>query len=233
MNQSNQPKSNPAAYDRWSKHYDRTVNSTVAIDELSFPPVWAHLTGRKILEIGCGTGRHTRKLARLGNQVTGIEVSRGMLEIAQAGPGTESVEFIRADFLLYPGLAAESFDAVICSLVLEHISPVARFFAKVAAVLRPGGEFYLSEIHPMRIAGGTQANFDDPETGENVRLVSYAHSADLIAECGRCAGLALTLEEDVFGTAEFARQHPGWEKYVDRPMIKLWRFQKPTAPVRR
>ena len=47
---------NRAGYDRWSKLYDDTVNSTVAMDERAFPPVWAHVRG-----IAAGPGaRHRR-----------------------------------------------------------------------------------------------------------------------------------------------------------------------------
>jgi SAM-dependent methyltransferase len=62
-----------SAYDRWLVFYDQEPNPIVAVDEAHFPGIWRRLSGQRVLEIGCGTGRHTTlKLARQGNEVVGI-----------------------------------------------------------------------------------------------------------------------------------------------------------------
>ncbi|MCM0604990.1 MAG: hypothetical protein KA715_02775 [Xanthomonadaceae bacterium] len=55
----NKKSQNSLGYDRWSRVYDQTLNSTVAADELNFPKFWGDFSGVEILEVGCGTGRHT------------------------------------------------------------------------------------------------------------------------------------------------------------------------------
>ncbi|MEI9906449.1 MAG: hypothetical protein WDN06_23015 [Asticcacaulis sp.] len=47
---------NRSGYDRWSDIYDSAVNSTVAVDDMHFPVLWADVRDRDVLEIGCGTG---------------------------------------------------------------------------------------------------------------------------------------------------------------------------------
>jgi ubiquinone/menaquinone biosynthesis C-methylase UbiE len=127
---------NRTAYDRWSVAYDQYPNSTVAMDEMHFPGVWRHLSGKRVLEIGCGTGRHTLKLARRGNEVVGIDLSPGMLAVARRTLHGHPVKLIHADFMAYDGFADRDFDAVVASLVLEHIEDTAGFCRRVARVLR-------------------------------------------------------------------------------------------------
>ena len=148
-----------SAYDRWSVFYDQEPNPTVAVDEAHFPGVWRRLAGQRVLEVGCGTGRHTLKLARQGNEVVGIDLSPGMLAVARRTLRGHPVRLIHADFMTFGELAEEDFDAVVASLVLEHIEDTAGFFRRAARVLRRPGRLYLSEIHPLRAATGSQARF--------------------------------------------------------------------------
>jgi malonyl-CoA O-methyltransferase len=83
MSGSNDSGFNRKAYNLWSKQYDQDVNSTITVDDAHFPQVLAEIKGWTVLEIGCGTGRHTQRLAQSGNRVVAIDPSEGMLEIAR------------------------------------------------------------------------------------------------------------------------------------------------------
>lgn len=217
---------NRAGYDRWAQLYDTYVNSTVAADEIAFPPVWAHIHDMDVLEIGCGTGRHTLRLAAAGNRVTGLDLSPGMLAEARRKLATwPQVRLLRAD-IMRDKLALGDFDVVLTALVLEHIQDPALFFQRAAAVLRPGGHIYLSEIHPERIAGGTQANFVDAD-GQNVRLASFAHTAHEIEAAAASAGLQQTLVRDVIGDDQLVARNPEWRRHLGRLMLRIWSFAKP------
>lgn len=218
---------NRKGYDLWSDIYDGYANSTVAIDEMSFPPVYAHLKDQRVLDIGCGTGRHTLRLAQAGNRVTGMDLSPGMLAVARRKLAGLDVRLIEGDILTAPFTGP--FDAVIAALVLEHIADPAGFFQSVARLLSPGGGVYISEIHPDRIAGGTQANFVTPD-GEAVRLTSFAHSEADIQAAARDAGLRLLSHMDVFGGQALVRLNPDWTRHLGRAMIRIWTFEKPMEP---
>jgi len=226
MTQSESPVStaNRESYDRWAELYDGYVNSTVAIDDLHFPPVYAHLSGLRVLDIGCGTGRHTIRLARAGNRVTGIDLSPGMLAVAREKLSSLDVALIEGDVLTAPPPGA--YDAVVTALVLEHIAEPAAFFARVAELLVPGGGFYISEIHPDRIAGGTQANFIDAD-GQAVKLQSFAHSEADIRGAATEAGLRILTHTDVYGGEALVRLNPDWMRHIGRAMIRIWTFEKP------
>ena len=103
--------------------------------------------GMKVLDAGCGPGRHALALAEQGIEVVGIDASPDFIALAQASAGPRSVEFRVGDLR---DLAAEAeFDAVIClcqggfGLLGGHndeLDVVARF----ARALRPGGRLALS-----------------------------------------------------------------------------------------
>lgn len=65
----------------------------------------------KILDLGCGTGRHTCQLQKTGYEMTGIDLASEMLKIARTK--CPKVEFIKMDFTR-PRFPRESFDASIC-----------------------------------------------------------------------------------------------------------------------
>ena len=70
---------------------------------------------KKILDLACGTGHHSIFFAKSGYEVTGVDLSEKMLQIArQNAKGVSGVRFIKAGFLdFYPKLK-DKFDAVIC-----------------------------------------------------------------------------------------------------------------------
>jgi len=219
--------SNRDGYDRWSSFYDQYPNSTVAADELHFPDHLRHLSGLHIVEIGCGTGRHTLRLANQGNHVLAIDLSPGMLHVARAKLLGKPVQLVEADFSTYEGLEPGSADAVVASLMLEHVRDLPRFFARISMVARPAAQIFLSEIHPTRAAGGSLAHFTDSGTGEDLRLDSIAHSDEHMRSAVRGAGLAIAAELDILGDGRLAALRPGWSRYLGLPMIKIWALEAP------
>lgn len=224
--EKNSRTTNSIGYDRWSSLYDTYPNPTVAIDDLAFPALWAHLTGKQVLEIGCGTGRHTQKLLAAGNTVVGLDLSAGMLAVARSKLPDTRLTLVHADFMTYDGLPQRQFEAALSSLVVEHIRDLPRFFARVAQALKPGGEFFLSEIHPHRAAKGILAHFKDVRTQEVVHLDSHAHGSEQLEAAAQAARLTLLRKEDVFGNETLAAIQPSWSRYLGQPMIQLWRFRK-------
>lgn len=215
---------NRSGYDRWSDIYDSAVNSTVATDDMHFPALWAAITGQDVLEIGCGTGRHTLRLARQGNRVTALDLSSGMLEKAREKLAGFELRLLERDIMDARDLG--TYDVVVTALVMEHIEDVAGFFARVAAALRPAGRFFMSEVEPIRLAGGGVARFYDPATGERHDMKSFAHSADAILAAAAKAGLTCVHEQDVLGDDRLTALNPDWSRHVGRPMIRMWEFSK-------
>jgi len=102
--------------------------------------------GSRILDLGCGTGWYTRKLAARypGGELTGVDLSPGMIHRARAYAGAE-VSWLQADAESLP-LAAKSFDIIFSNLMIQWCDDPARVFRECRRLLRPGGRLVLSTL---------------------------------------------------------------------------------------
>jgi SAM-dependent methyltransferase len=116
-------------------------------------PRLGDLAGLKGAHLQCHIGTDTISLARLGAQMTGLDVSPASLTQARllaerAGP---RVEFVEAEFYdAVSVLGAEAFDFVFTGIgALCWLPSIRRWADVVAALLTPGGRLFLREGHPM------------------------------------------------------------------------------------
>ncbi|GCE11496.1 class I SAM-dependent methyltransferase [Tengunoibacter tsumagoiensis] len=92
---------------------------------------------RNALDIGCGDGGFTRRLAeRFGIDVMGIDPDRMMIEQAQMKTCNPSVHFVEADFMHYD--VNNQFDFITATASLHHM-PFEPALEKMISLLRPGG----------------------------------------------------------------------------------------------
>lgn len=213
---------NKKGYNTWSEFYDSYPNPTVAIDELSFPSVYTHVQEQNVLEVGCGTGRHTKRLIESENRVTGVDISEGMLMQLRKKIVSPRLHLVNGDFLNV-SVPNAPFDSILLSLVLEHISDLAAFFSKAREALKKGGHLYISEIHPRRTAAGVFAHFKNPD-GSEVHLRSSPHSSEDISHAAAHNDFVVKELISVNGSSELAALNPKWEKYLNQPMIQIWVF---------
>lgn len=132
--------------DAWTEHADRYDRASGRI--------WhrfseAKLVGHddRVLDVGCGTGGPTRDVARLAaaGEVTGIDLSRKMLELARkrsADEGLGNVTFARGDAQVMRFEPA-SFDIAMSSFGVMFFNDPVAAFTNVGTGLRPGGRLAL------------------------------------------------------------------------------------------
>ena len=115
----------------------------------------------RILDVGCGTGRHLVPFVAEGHEVTGIDPSSTALRILRKRlkDAGLSAELKEASFQKLP-FRSNSFDAVFCSDVLHHdmLSGCAQGAKEILRVLKPGGVLAvdLMSIHDSRLSKGTE-----------------------------------------------------------------------------
>jgi len=209
-------------YDRWASIYDSERNPLIGLEEPVVREKLGDVTGLAVLDLGCGTGRHSVWLASAGATVTGVDFSEGMLEEARRKPGAEAVRFLAHDLHQPLPFASGSFDRVVSGLVLEHLHDLDAFFAEACRVLRPGGRAVVSGMHPAMFLKGVQARFTDPASGEKVQPGSHAHSIGDIVMAAVRAGFALERIEERAPDADFGTRYPRAAKYVDWPMLVVF-----------
>jgi ubiquinone/menaquinone biosynthesis C-methylase UbiE len=114
--------------------------------------------GRRVLEVGCGTGQLTRSLAVTGATVRSLEPGPSLLALARENLGpTANVEFALSTFEDADEVA-ESYDLVVSATAFHWVDPHVGY-PKAARVLKPGG--WLGLLSNMHVVGGTDDQIAD------------------------------------------------------------------------
>jgi len=179
------------AYDRWAAQYDTDANDTRDLNAEVLRKQAFIEEGDFVLELGCGTGLNTEWLATQAGPIVATDVSDEMLARARERLDPEVVTLRMLDVTEPWPFEAGRFDAVVATLVLEHVENLAPVFREARRVVRDGGTFYLAELHPYRQYGGTQAHFEDEATGETVVIDAFTHPVSEFVNAGIEAGFAV------------------------------------------
>jgi len=180
-----------AAYNDWAETYDAVQNQTRDLAAKVLRHVDLKLDGRKVVEVGCGTGRNTTWLAERAAEIVGLDFSEEMLARARSRVDHPRVRFVQHDVRVTWPLTDASADVVIAMLILEHVENLAPVFAEAARVLNTGGQLFLCELHPMRQLSGGQAQFSNRKTGERQLVSAFLHDVSDYVNTGLASGFEL------------------------------------------
>jgi 2-polyprenyl-3-methyl-5-hydroxy-6-metoxy-1,4-benzoquinol methylase len=109
--------------------------------------------GERVLDIACGNGLSSRRLAAMGAHVVAFDFSEEMIAYARERTTqyTERIEYLVLDATDEAALLAlgeGSFDAAICNMALFDMAEIKPLMRALARGLRPGGRFVFSVLHP-------------------------------------------------------------------------------------
>jgi SAM-dependent methyltransferase len=163
--------------------------------------------GQRVVDVGCGTGRHSIQLARYGARMTCIDLSEGMLDQARRFAKKENVhlEFIQADAAEFQ--LPEQFDHAIClcegalGLLGADDDPATRDLAilkNIYRCLKPAARFILTVLNGLKMA--REHSQKDVHNGsfDPVHLIS--HDRVIVKENGK--EKELSVREKGFAPAE-------------------------------
>jgi SAM-dependent methyltransferase len=133
---------------------------------------------RRVLDLGCGTGEHSRRMAAEGFEVVGIDASESMLRKAQEEPVPDTLRFVHGDIREVGEIAEGSVGGAIClGNTLPHLltdDDLSRFAAGLRKRLLPGAPFILQILGYDRVFAKNErclpVNFRPDPEGEIVFL---------------------------------------------------------------
>ncbi len=142
--------------DRWDAMYDKDGDRNRRyISDEPMLALLGEVQGLKVLDVGSGNGYLCRKLARLGANMTGVELSDRFLAMASEKERARPLDITyhqgsasKMDFL-----PAESFDKAVSNYVLMDVPDYQAALVEVHRVLRPGGIFVAVISHPCFTSG--------------------------------------------------------------------------------
>jgi ubiquinone/menaquinone biosynthesis C-methylase UbiE len=174
-----------SGYARWASVYDQP-NPLVMVEEPAARQAFATWPQRsRVLDVACGTGRHTSYLHELGHDVIGIDVSPEMVRVAREK--LPEVRFLEGPMDPLPFDDGE-FDAAVCALALSHIADIAAPIAEMARVVRPGGHLVVTDFHPFMVLLGGQGAFRTADGAAHF-VPSYVHLPGQMLEVLASTGL--------------------------------------------
>ena len=206
-----------AGYDRWAQSYDTTPNPVVALDRRHTLRALDPRPGERVLDAGCGTGAHLAAVCGAGSRALGLDFSRGMLRVAQRNaPGARLVQAdLGRELPVRPG----AFDALLSSLVSEHLKDLRRFFRGCFGALRRGGRLVFSAFHPEPALSGSEANFE--QDGTEFRLGAERYTVSDYLNHIADAGFVRLAWRELAADPALAAEIPGAARHVGRPLLLL------------
>ena len=153
--------SNRRLWDRWASLHFESRSGTYDLapfraGELTLGRIeleeLGDVSGKRLLHLQCHFGLDTLSWARLGAEVTGVDFSERAIELARSLSSELDIpaRFVRSDVYDLPRVLDERYDIVFTSGgVLYWLPDLERWGRVISGFLRPGGTFYIVEIHPF------------------------------------------------------------------------------------
>jgi 2-polyprenyl-3-methyl-5-hydroxy-6-metoxy-1,4-benzoquinol methylase len=165
-----------------SKFYDvpAFIEGKNTLDQIELSGV-GDVTGKTLLHLQCHFGLATLSFARMGAKVTGMDFSeegiKAAQELAKQIGQEHNSRFLCCDVLELDEHLNGQFDIVFTSYgVITWLSNLDRWAQIVAKFLKPGGKFFIAEIHP------TGMLFDNDQSGWQIKYDYFHREEPLILQ---------------------------------------------------
>ncbi len=139
----------PEFFARYSAMPRSTAGLEAAGEWHAFRALLPDLTGKRVLDLGCGFGWHCRYARGMGaRSVVGVDLSEKMLERARADTDDPAIEY-RQGAIEDIDFPPATFDVVLSSLAFHYVERFDLVCGKIRDVLSDGGAFVFSVEHPV------------------------------------------------------------------------------------
>ena len=151
--------------------------------------------GETVLDVACGNGNFARRMAELGADVVGFDVSGKMIERARAygsaGPGRIEYHVIDAsNGEAMCSLGRRRFDAAVCTMAMMDMARISPMLSVLGHLLKPGARFVFSVMHPCFNSTATRFLLEESDRGGIVKQ-EYSLRISEYIEPAQSTGLAM------------------------------------------
>lgn len=172
-------------FEGYKKIRQNEINANTLFEIPELFALLPDLNGKTILDMGCGFGEHCTKFVELGAAtVVGIDISKKMLEVAEAENGHPSISYIHMPIEEISKLH-KKFDIVISSLAMHYVENYEAVVRDVYQLLKDGGIFVFSQEHPLTTCFSSGDRWTKDENGKKLYL-----NQRIIAGNAQFAGIA-------------------------------------------
>lgn len=178
--------------DRWSTPHGRAEWLTPEPDVAAFAAQLATGSAKRVLDLGCGVGRHALAYARLGLEVTAVDMAQSGISELRRSAAAENLEITTmiAAMTELP-FADHTFDHVLSFNVIYHGDPliVGAAVREIARVLKPGGTYQGTMLSKRNAKYGKGEEIApntfvedavEPEDSDKIHPHYYCNAAELV-----------------------------------------------------
>jgi SAM-dependent methyltransferase len=189
------------------------------------------LSGKEVLDAGCGEGTNTRIFARRRARMTGIDLSAKMLEFAREEERREplGIRYECASYTDLPMFKAETFDAAISTMAFMDGPDFPAAMREVARVLRRGGTLAFSILHPCFATKGFGWLRDDSGRAVKFTVADYFND-DAWIERWKFGHAPNAAHVEQFAVPRFDRKLSDYINPVMAAGLRLEEICEPRAP---
>ena len=229
---------NETFFNGYSKLRECEVNENNLFELPTLRSLLPDLDGKRILDLGCGTGERCKDYVRHGAAaVTGVDISEKMLAVAKAKNSDPNITYLEMPMEDIGSIGGE-FDVAISSLALHYVEDFQGVVKNIYRLLCDGGIFIFSQEHPLTTCySGTGDRWTRDENGNKI----YANLANYCVEKRNEStwfvegvqryhrmfstivntlvdgGFKILRIEESYPTEEIAQKHPEYRDLFHRP----------------
>ncbi len=176
--------------------------------------------GAQVLEIAPGPGYFALEMARRGAHVTGLDISRTMVEIARshAEESGMQIDFRQGDATELP-FAGESFDLIVCQAAFKNFLHPVRVLDEMHRVLRPGGLAVIDDMRHEAGLGDLRAEVGRMQVGFVTGLVTTGIFLGLRRRAKSVSEFFRLAEASAFGSCSIRTEGIGLEVRLEKAAL--------------
>jgi len=168
-------------WDHIAEWWDDTIGDGNSFQDYLIEPSQERLLdlkpGEKVLDIACGAGRFTRRMAAKGVSILAFDHSEKFIERAKKRTieNADRIEYrvINAtDMAAMLGLGIKEFDAAVCTMAIMDMSSITPMISVLPELLKPKGRFVFSVSHPAFNSGTAQLIAEEKYRDGDLRSIS-------------------------------------------------------------